>query len=161
MYILIDLWSSTFRCVSHVPFHIACLLHCPVVISVLVLQGDKMEAIAVRQQAHRFNELRTNEVYYFTYVGFEMADDRPPIALKIPRDYYLVLHHRTQFRLVGSNVSIPRLPSCFMDFIDVARLPNKMLTGLCISVFAGSIILYSQSISTVHWKFINVVSIHF
>ena len=109
-----------------------------------------MEAIAVRQQAHRFNELRTNEVYYFTCVGFEMADNRPPTALKIPRDYYLVLHHRTQFRLVGSNVSIPRLPSCFMDFIDVARLPNKRLTGLCISGFAGSIFLYSQSILMIH-----------
>ena len=107
-----------------------------------------MEAIALRQQANRFNELQTGEVYYFRCVGFELADGRPPTALKIPREYYLVLHHRTQFMLVRANVSIPRLPSRFMDFIDVATLPNKMLTGLYTAVFAGSTFLHSQYIST-------------
>ena len=106
-----------------------------------------MEAIAVRQQANRFNELQTGEVYYFRCMGFELADGRPPTALKIPREYYLVLHHRTQFMLVGANVSIPRLPSCFIDFIDVATLPNKMLTGFVYSCL--------------RWFNLSAFSIHF
>ena len=83
----------------------------PTVIKLSISQGDKMDAVALGQQVHRFNdELRTGKVYYFRCVGFETAECRPPTALKTSTEYYVVLHHRTQIMPVGPNVSIPMLP---------------------------------------------------
>jgi hypothetical protein len=45
------------------------------------------------------------------------------------------MHYRTQINRVGPNISIPRLPSRFMDFRDVARLRNNMLTGAYTIIF--------------------------
>jgi hypothetical protein len=89
-----------------------------------------MEAVAYGQQANRFiNELQIGKVYIFNYVGFETAELPPPFGLSIPTNYYVIMHTRTEIRPAGSNVSIPKLPSWFMDFNLAAKLRNKMLTG--------------------------------
>jgi hypothetical protein len=89
-----------------------------------------MEAVANGQQAYRFSsELHIGEVYAFRGLGFETAEIPPQFGQTIPTNYYVVLHYRTQINRVGPNISIPRLPSRFMDFRDVARLKNNMLTG--------------------------------
>jgi hypothetical protein len=89
-----------------------------------------MEAIAYGQQANRFsNELQIGKVYMFNYVGFETAELPPPFGLAKPTKYYVIMHARTEILPVGSNISIPKLPSRFMDFSLAARLSNKMLTG--------------------------------
>jgi hypothetical protein len=97
-----------------------------------------MEAVATGQQAYRFsNELHTGEVYAFRGLGFETADIPPQFGQTLPTNYYIIMHYRTQINRVGPNISIPTLPSRFMDFRDVARLRNNMLTG------AYTIIFYS------------------
>ncbi|KAM0836416.1 hypothetical protein ACQ4PT_062357 [Festuca glaucescens] len=96
-----------------------------------VYSGDKMDAVAYGQQAYRFNsELRIGEVYVIRGVGFQMAELPPQSGLSIPTDYYVVMHSRTQIHYPEPNVSIPRLPSQFMEFHDAARLRNKQLTDV-------------------------------
>jgi hypothetical protein len=88
-----------------------------------------MEAVANGQHAYRFSsKLHTGEVYALRGLGFETAEILPQFGQTIPTNYYVVLHYRTQINHVGPNISIPRLPSWFMDFRDVARLKNNMLT---------------------------------
>uniref|UniRef100_A0ACD5U0P9 Uncharacterized protein n=1 Tax=Avena sativa TaxID=4498 RepID=A0ACD5U0P9_AVESA len=90
-----------------------------------------MDAIAYGQQAIRFNrELRVGEVYFFKYVGFEPTDMPSTFPLAIPTEYYVIMHARTEIHHAGANVSIPTLPSRFMDFIDTYRLRNRMLTDI-------------------------------
>lgn len=89
-----------------------------------------MEAVAYGQQAHRFNnELQIGEVYVLRGVGFQRSDMPPPFGLVIPTEYYAIMHTLTQIHLPINNVSIPRLPSLFMEFHDAATLRNKKLTG--------------------------------
>jgi hypothetical protein len=90
-----------------------------------------MEAVAYGQQAYRFNsEMRVGEIYLLRGIGFNTADMPPPFRLAIPNDYYVVIHSRTQVHIAGPNITIPKLPSRFMDFDIIARLGNKMLTGV-------------------------------
>jgi hypothetical protein len=90
-----------------------------------------MEAVAYGQHANRFkNELRIGEVYLIRGLGFQPADMPPQLGLAIPSDYYIIMHSRTQIRPAGPSISIPCLPSRFMDFIHIAGLRNKMLTGV-------------------------------
>jgi hypothetical protein len=92
-----------------------------------------MEAVAFGQQAYRFNsEMRVGEIYLFRGIGFNTADMPLPFRLAIPNDYYVVFHSRTQVHIAGPNITIPKLPSKFMDFDIIARLGNKMLTGVYI-----------------------------
>jgi hypothetical protein len=89
-----------------------------------------MEAVANGHQAYHFSsELHAGEVYAFTGLGFQTAEVPPQFGQTIPTNYYIVFHYRTQINRVGPKVSIPKLPSRFMDFRDVARLKNNMLTG--------------------------------
>jgi hypothetical protein len=89
-----------------------------------------MEAVANGQQAYRFsNELHASEVYAFRGLGFETAEVPPQFGQTIPTNYCIIFHYRTQINRVGPNISIPKLLSWFIDFRDVARLKNNMLTG--------------------------------
>jgi hypothetical protein len=89
-----------------------------------------MEAVAHGQQAyHLNNELHTGQVYMFRGLGFESAEIPPRFGQTIPTKFYIIMHYRTQVHRPGPDVDIPRLPSRYMDFSDVARLKNKMLTG--------------------------------
>uniref|UniRef100_A0ACD5TF58 Uncharacterized protein n=1 Tax=Avena sativa TaxID=4498 RepID=A0ACD5TF58_AVESA len=95
-----------------------------------------MEAIAYGQQAYRLaNELQISEVYLIRGLGFQTADMPPQFGLAISTNFYVVMHSWTQVHLAGPNISIPVLPSQFMDFDDAARLRDKMLTGAYCSLF--------------------------
>jgi hypothetical protein len=89
-----------------------------------------MEAVVYGQQAYHFNnELHTGQVNMFTGLGFEPVEIPPRFGQTIPTKFYIIMHYSTQIHCPGPNVAIPRLPSWYMDFSDVARLKNKMLTG--------------------------------
>ena len=90
-----------------------------------------MEAVAYRRQAYRFgNELQIGEVYLIRGLGFQTADFQPHFGLALRTDYFVVKHSRTQIQPAVPDTYIPRLPSRFMEFSDVAKLRNKKLTGL-------------------------------
>ncbi|KAM0848693.1 hypothetical protein ACQ4PT_054215 [Festuca glaucescens] len=59
-----------------------------------------------------------------------MAELAPQFGLALATNYYVVMHSRTQIHLPEPNISIPRLPSRFMEFHDAARLRNKQLTDV-------------------------------
>ena len=87
-------------------------------------------AVAYGQQASRIsNELHIGEVYFFKNVGFEHADMPPAFRLAISSEYYLLMYSRTEIRPAEPNISIPIIPSRFMDFSVAAKLRNKYLVG--------------------------------
>jgi hypothetical protein len=66
-------------------------------------------------------------VYLIRGVGFKTVE--MPL-LVLPAEYYILVHSRTQIHPPRPNISIPKLLSWFMEFNDVARLGNRMLTGV-------------------------------
>jgi hypothetical protein len=69
-------------------------------------------------------------VYLIRGVGFETVEMPLQVGLVLPAEYYILVHSRTQIHPPRPNIFVPKLLPQFMEFSDVARLRNRMLTGV-------------------------------